>query len=82
MNETYNKMKDLFGEEITNNIFPELGIGQALIDISAILQTICNILVLKGIITREEYSKYFSDEEINKMAKHLKEQAILENTGE
>lgn len=47
-NEAYNKIKDLFGEKLTNSMFPELGISQALIDISAILQTICNILVLKG----------------------------------
>ena len=73
--EAYNKMKDLFGEKLTNNMFPELGIGQALIDISAILQTICNILILKGVITKEEYLKWFSDEDLTKMAKHLEEEA-------
>lgn len=82
MNEAYNKMKDLFGEDLTNRIFPELGIKDSLIGISAILQTICNILVLKNIITKEEYSKWFSDEELNKMGKYIEEQAILESKGE
>ena len=72
MNEAYNKMKDLFGEKLTNSMFPELGIGEALISISSILQTICNILVLKNIITKEEYLKWFSDEELEKMANILK----------
>ena len=77
-NEAYNKMKDLFGEELINSMFPELEIGQALINISAMLQTICNILVLKGIITKEEYLKWFSDEELTKMAKHIEEEAKKE----
>lgn len=77
-NEAYNKMKDLFGEKLTNSIFPELGISQALINIAAMLQTICNILILKGIITKEEYLKWFSDEELTKMAKHIEEEAKKE----
>ena len=77
-NEAYNKMKDLFGEKLTNSMFPELGIGQALTTIIAMLQTICNILVLKGVITKEEYLKYFSDEELTKMAKHIEEEAKKE----
>ena len=77
-NETYNKMKDLFGEKLTNSMFPELGIGLALITITAMLQTICNILVLKGVITKEEYLKWFSDEELTKMAKHIEEEAKKE----
>ena len=77
-NEAYNKMKDLFGKKLTNSIFPELGIGQALISISATLQTICNILVLKGVITKEEYLKWFSDEELTKMEKYLEEEAKKE----
>ena len=81
-NEAYNKIKDLFGEELTNSMFPELGIGQALINISAILQTICNILILKGIITKEEYLKWFSEEELTKMEKYLEEEAKKENNNE
>ena len=77
-NEAYNKMKDLFGEKLTNSMFPELGIDQALITILAILQTICNILTLKGVITKEEYLKWFSDEELTKMAKRLEEEAKKE----
>ena len=78
-NEAYNKMKDLFGEQLTNSLFPELGIGQALISISAMLQTICNILILKGVITKEEYLKWFSDEELTKMAKHIEEEVKKED---
>lgn len=78
MNEAYDKMKDLFGKDFTNKMFHEFVVGKALIDISAILQTICNILVLKQIITKEEYKKWFSEEELNKMAKHIEEQANLE----
>ena len=78
-NEAYNKMKDLFGEKLTNSLFPELGIGQALISISAMLQTICNILILKGVITKEEYLKWFSDEELTKMAKHIEEEVKKED---
>ena len=78
MNEAYDKMKDLFGKDFTNKMFPEFVVGKALIDISAMLQTICNILVLKQIITKEEYKKWFSEEELNKMAKHIEEQANLE----
>ena len=77
-NEAYNKIKDLFGEKLTNSMFPELGLGQALINISAMLQMICNILVLKGVITKEEYLKWFSDEELTKMAKHIEEEAKKE----
>ena len=77
-NEAYNKMKDLFSEKLINSMFPELEIGQALISISAMLQTICNILVLKGVITKEEYLKWFSDEELTKMAKHIEEEAKKE----
>lgn len=71
-------MKDLFGEKLINSMFPELGISQALISISAMLQTICNILILKGVITKEEYLKWFSDEELTKMEKHLEEEAKKE----
>jgi len=78
VNEAYSKMKDLFGKELINSIFPEFGINEALIGISAMLQTICNILVLKGVITKEEYLKWFSDEELTKMANYIKEQAALE----
>lgn len=78
MNEAYSKMKDLFGKELINSIFPEFGINEALIGISAMLQTICNILVLKGVITKEEYLKWFSDKELTKMANYIKEQAELE----
>lgn len=74
MNEAYEKMKDLFGDKITNDLFPEMAIGESLIGISAMLQTICNILILKGIITKEEYSKWFSDEELTKMANEIKKQ--------
>ena len=66
MNEAYEKTKDLFGDKLTNDLFPEMAIGEALIGISAMLQTLCNILVLKGVITKEEYLKWFSDEELKK----------------
>lgn len=74
--EAYNKMKDLFGEKLTNDLFPELGISEALIGISAMLQTMCNILILKGIITKEEYLKWFSDEELEKMANKIEKEVI------
>lgn len=70
----YNELKDFFGEDFMNSYFPEASIGQALINISAMLQTICNILIVKGVITKEEYMKWFSDEELQKMAKHIEEQ--------
>ena len=75
MNEAYEKMKDLFGDKLINDLFPEMAISEALIKISAILQTICNILVLKGVITKEEYLKWFSDEELKKMADEIQKQA-------
>ena len=75
MNEAYEKMKDLFGDKLTNDLFPEIAIGEALIGISAMLQTICNILILKGVITKEEYLKWFSDEELEKMANEIQKQA-------
>lgn len=75
MNEAYEKMKDLFGDKLINDLFPEMAISEALIGISAMLQTICNILVLKGVITKEEYSKWFSDEELKKMADEIQKQA-------
>ena len=75
MNEAYNKMKDLFGDRLTNDLFPEMAIGEALIEISAMLQTICNILVLKGVITKEEYLKWFSEEALKKMANEIQKQA-------
>ena len=78
MNEAYKKMKDLFGDKLTNDLFPEMAISEALIGISAMLQTICNILILKGIMTKEEYSKWFSDEELTKMANEIKKQ-VKEN---
>ena len=74
MNEAYKKMKDLFEDKLINDLFPGVAIGEALIGISAMLQTICNILILKGIMTKEEYSKWFSDEELTKMANELKKQ--------
>lgn len=74
MNEAYEKMKDLFGDKLINDLFPEMAIRDSLIGISAILQTICNILILKGIMTKEEYSKWFSDEELTKMANEIKKQ--------
>lgn len=74
VNETYEKMKDLFGDKLTNDLFPEMAIRDSLIGISAILQTICNILILKGIMTKEEYLKWFSDEELTKMANEIKKQ--------
>ena len=74
MNEAYEKMKDLFGDKLINDLFPEMVIRDSLIGISAILQTICNILILKGIMTKEEYSKWFSDEELTKMANEIKKQ--------
>lgn len=73
----YKKMVNLFGEDLTNSIFPELGISEALIEISAILQMICNILITKGVISKEEYLKYFSDEELEKMVSKIKEQSNL-----
>ena len=78
MNEAYSKMKDLFGKEAIDSIFPEFGIYEALIGITAMLQTICNILILKGVITKEEYLEWFSDKELTKMANYIKEQAKLE----
>ena len=75
MNETHEKTKDLFGDKLTNDLFPEMAIGEALIGISAILQTICNILVLKGVITKEEYSKWFSEEALKEMANEIQKQA-------
>lgn len=75
MNEAYEKMKDLFGDKLTNDLFPEMALGEALIGISAMLQTICNILVLKGVITKEEYLKWFSDEELKKMTDEIQKQA-------
>lgn len=77
MNEAYEKMKDLFGDKLTNDLFPEMPLGEALIGISAMLQTICNILVLKGVITKEEYLKWFSDEELKKMTDEIRKQATL-----
>ena len=74
MNESYEKTKDLFGDKLTNDLFPEIAIGEALIEISAMLQTICNILVLKGVITKEEYLKWFSEEELKKMANEIQKQ--------
>ena len=78
MNEAYEKMKDLFGDKLTNDLFPEMAISEALIGISAMLQTICNILILKGVITKEEYLKWFSDEELKKMANEIQKQ-VKEN---
>ena len=75
VNETYEKMKDLFGDKLTNDLFPETAIGETLIGMSAILQTICNILILKGVITKEEYLKWFSEEELKKIANEIIKQA-------
>ena len=75
MNEAYEKMKDLFGDRLTNDLFPEMAIRDSLIGISAMLQTICNILVLKDVITKEECLKWFSEEELKKMANEIQKQA-------
>ena len=75
MNEDYKKVKELFGEDLINSMFPEVGLQEAIINISAILQTICDILILKKIITQEEYKKWFSNEELEKMANKLLQEA-------
>jgi len=72
MNEVYEKSLKLFGDKLTNDLFPEMVLYDALIGISAMLQTICYILILKGVITKEEYLKWFSDDELEKMANELK----------
>lgn len=80
--EDYDKIKDLFGENVIESLFPELGMTKALTAISAIIQQICNILVAKGIITEEEYLNLFSDEELQKIVKQIEEQTNERSKGE
>lgn len=75
MNEDYKKVEEFFGKDLMNSMFPEIGFQKAIVDISAILQTICDILVLKKIITQEEYKKWFSNEDLEKMANKLLQEA-------
>ena len=62
--------------EMIDNMFPEYSLVKSVIQLSAITQLICNLLIAKNIITKEELNECLSKDNVKKMEELLEKEAL------
>ena len=62
--------------EMIDNMFPEYSLVKSITKLTAITQLICNLLIIKNIITLKELKECLSEDNIQKMEELLEKEAL------